>query len=90
MPSRLIVLAAAATVGTLIWRSLSARAMADRVSLPTSDGLMPDGLGRDPAADPDALTRDLPLRSLEAGMPADRHADADRPRPGFAEYARGA
>ena len=28
--------------------------------------------------------------ALEAGMPADRSNDADRVRPGFADYARGA
>lgn len=39
--------------------------------------------------DPAGLPADLPLRSLQAGMPADMHGDADRARPGFADYSRG-
>lgn len=30
------------------------------------------------------------LAALQDGMPADRSSDADRARPGFADYARGA
>lgn len=54
--------------------------LASRVSLPRPD---------DDAPDPGALD-DLPLRSLQAGMPGDMHSDADHVRPGFADYARGA
>jgi len=44
----------------------------------------------DDGLDPAHLPSDLPLRSLQAGMPSDMHSDADRARPGFADYARGA
>lgn len=45
----------------------------------------------DGSAAPDTSQLDeLPLRSLQAGMPSDMHSDADRARPGFADYARGA
>lgn len=54
--------------------------LSSRVSLPRAD---------DEAPDPAAFD-ELPLRSLQAGMPADMHSDADRARPGFADYARGA
>ena len=50
-----------------------------------SSGLsLPDDGSEAPALD------DLPLRSLQAGMPSDMHSDADEVRPGFADYARGA
>jgi len=56
--------------------------------MPGSDGLWPTPAGDE--LDPANLPSDLPLRSLQAGMPSDMHSDADRARPGFADYARGA
>lgn len=54
--------------------------LSSRVSLPEDGSEAPDPAQLD----------DLPLRSLRAGMPSDMHSDADRARPGFADYARGA
>lgn len=60
-----------------------------QATLPRSgDGPWPASM--DDGLDPARLPSDLPLRSLQAGMPSDMHSDADRARPGFADYARGA
>ncbi|HEY9106968.1 MAG TPA: hypothetical protein VIN58_09840 [Roseateles sp.] len=56
-------------------------------ALPRADGPLP---AAGDEVDPEGLAEDLPARALEAGMPADMHADAHRARPGFADYSRGA
>lgn len=70
-----------------VWLSKSP---ALRASLPLADGPLP---GADRSGGDRALLDDLQQArpaALEAGMPADRSSDADRVRPGFADYARGA
>lgn len=76
----LVLFGGIAAVALYAGRSMSQRGAA----LPRADGpVTADGELHE---DDD----DLPLKSLAAGMPADMHADADRARPGFADYARGA
>jgi hypothetical protein len=74
----LVLFGGIAALALYAGRSTSQRGAA----LPQADGPA--------AADGDLPDDDLPLNSLNAGMPADMHADADHARPGFADYARGA
>jgi hypothetical protein len=70
-----------------VWLSKSP---ALRARLPLADGPLRDDHG--PGGERallDELQQQRPA-ALEAGMPADRSSDADRARPGFADYARGA
>lgn len=61
--------------------------------LPWADGPVPADGGRLLQQDGSQVAAAQALGSaiaLRAGMPRDRSSDADRARPGFADYARGA
>jgi hypothetical protein len=81
-PRTLILTAGIAAAGYWLSRRHSDSA------LPPADGPVPDVGPGDGLSVADDLQRSRPAR--EAGMPADMSNDADRVRPGFADYARGA
>ena len=81
-PRTLSLTAGVAAAGYLLAKPKRARA------LPQADGPVPKAEPADGRTVADDLQRSRP--PLEAGMPADMSNDADRVRPGFADYARGA
>ena len=94
---QLLLATGAATLAMYAYRSMNASrtAAAGRGAQPASGdsaGPQPATAGNGPqAGTPVGMPDDdLPLRSLQAGMPSDMHSDADTVRPGFADYARGA
>ena len=81
-PRTLILTAGIAAAGYWLSKQRSA------ATLPQADGPVADSEPGDARALVDELQRDRP--AMEAGMPTDMSNDADRVRPGFADYARGA
>jgi hypothetical protein len=92
MMRTLIFTAGAALLGMTLMKRWSAYNASSLRALPLADGPVP-GVGS--ASGPEISLEELraneeALAPLSAGMPSDMHSDADRARPGFADYARGA